>query len=323
LPSATGTYKVILDKLVSAGYKPGQDLFGAPYDFRLAADGLMQVGWFARLQQLVEQAVQQNNNRPAVFVAHSMGCLVSLYFLTRQSPDWRSKNVAGLVAISAPWEGSVTALKGSISGDNFDVSGVPHDLLRPVQSTAPSAPWLFPTPDVWGDKVLVRTKSAEYTGRDIPRLLLDLFLEQQAAVYHVTRNLTYPLPPLDMPVYCLHGTGVDTDESFYYDVDRFNHDAPPAPKNITKGDGDGTVPLVSLEACSKLGAQAVIKTYDGAEHTGILGDDRMVADLLGILHSKGATGNWLQRYVRGVIGNLQGLWSSDTSYKAQRRLLAA
>ena len=42
---------------------------------------------------------------------------------------------------------------GSISGDNFDISGVPHGLLRPIQSQAPSAPWLFPTPDIWGDKV--------------------------------------------------------------------------------------------------------------------------------------------------------------------------
>ena len=49
----------------------------------------MQVGYYARLQKLVEQAVQQNENRPAVFLAHSMGCLVTLYFLTKQSPDWR------------------------------------------------------------------------------------------------------------------------------------------------------------------------------------------------------------------------------------------
>lgn len=42
---------------------------------------------------------------------------------------------------------------GSISGDNFDVSFIPHDLLRPLQSTLPSGPWLFPAPDIWGDQV--------------------------------------------------------------------------------------------------------------------------------------------------------------------------
>ena len=51
LPTATSTYKVIVDRLTEAGYKERQDLFGAPYDFRLAADGLTQV----RLATLVLQ----------------------------------------------------------------------------------------------------------------------------------------------------------------------------------------------------------------------------------------------------------------------------
>ena len=42
---------------------------------------------------------------------------------------------------------------GSVSGDTFDVSVIPHDLLRPLQSTVPSGPWLFPAADVWGDEV--------------------------------------------------------------------------------------------------------------------------------------------------------------------------
>lgn len=44
-------------------------------------------------------------------------------------------------------------LAGSISGDNFDIPVIPQNLLRPVQSTAPSGPWLFPTPDQWHDDV--------------------------------------------------------------------------------------------------------------------------------------------------------------------------
>ena len=45
---------------------------------------------------------------------------------------------------------------GSVSGDTFDVSVIPHDLLRPLQSTVPSGPWLFPVADVWGDEVQCR-----------------------------------------------------------------------------------------------------------------------------------------------------------------------
>lgn len=43
LPNFSATYKPILDKLMAVGYKANEDLFGAPYDFRLAADGLEMV----------------------------------------------------------------------------------------------------------------------------------------------------------------------------------------------------------------------------------------------------------------------------------------
>ena len=33
------------------------------------------------------------------------------------------------------------------------MSVIPQGLLRPVQSTAPSGPWLFPAPDLWGNQV--------------------------------------------------------------------------------------------------------------------------------------------------------------------------
>ena len=48
---------------------------------------------------------------------------------------------------------SLCSFAGSISGDNFDVSFIPHDLLRPLQSRAPSGPWLYPNAEIWGDEV--------------------------------------------------------------------------------------------------------------------------------------------------------------------------
>ena len=73
---------------------------------------------------------------------------------------------------------------GSISGDNMDIPKVPHDLLRPIQSTAPAAPWLFPTPDIWQDKVVVETQGGDqYTTKDIEQMLRDLHLQQQVSQF--------------------------------------------------------------------------------------------------------------------------------------------
>lgn len=73
----------------------------------------------------------------------------------------------------------------------------------------------------------------------------------QADVYEVTRNLTYPVPLLDLPVHCMYGYGVATDEAYLYDVEHFDSSAPPEPEKTQHGDGDGTVNLASLQACSK------------------------------------------------------------------------
>ena len=73
----------------------------------------------------------------------------------------------------------------------------------------------------------------------------------QADVYEVTRDLTYPVPLLDLQVYCLYGYGVETDEGYLYAVDHFSNSVPPAPSKVQHGDGDGTVNLASLQACTK------------------------------------------------------------------------
>ena len=42
----TSVYQELIDTLVEVGYEVRRDLFGAPYDWRLAADGLEQVCHF-------------------------------------------------------------------------------------------------------------------------------------------------------------------------------------------------------------------------------------------------------------------------------------
>ena len=46
----------------------------------------------------------------------------------------------------------MAALKGSISGDSFDLP-LPDSLLHPLERLAPSGPWVFPHPNVWRNKV--------------------------------------------------------------------------------------------------------------------------------------------------------------------------
>ena len=81
--------------------------------------------------------------------------------------------------------------------------------------------------------------------------LLWLSYVLQAAVLPRVSQLSKPLKQLNIPVYCLYGTGVPTENGYYYKTPHFSTSAPDAPANVTHGDGDGTVNIESLQACEQ------------------------------------------------------------------------
>ena len=216
LPSLMPMYRGLTRALKHEGYQERRDLFGAPYDFRMAADGLEQVsassilargqcklaagddaarvlsrlcsmpsadpircrgktflgvfqessrlfyikdsqvlalalarpqlsilpqpsrlrlsaqtGYYADLKQLIEHAVEINSGRLATIVAHSQGALVALYFMAKQPSEWVRKHIGSFIAISAPWAGAVSTLKGT-NAPNAPCAQHRLPLVRPV-----------------------------------------------------------------------------------------------------------------------------------------------------------------------------------------------
>lgn len=64
-----------------------------------------------RLRELVEATHRANNAARVSLVAHSMGGVMALRFLRLQSAAWKATYIRRLVSLSAPWGGSVKALK--------------------------------------------------------------------------------------------------------------------------------------------------------------------------------------------------------------------
>ena len=71
-PWLTATYLPLIKALKAAGYAERETLWGAPYDWRLAADGLEARGAADDMQSLIEMAYATAGERPVVLVAHSM-----------------------------------------------------------------------------------------------------------------------------------------------------------------------------------------------------------------------------------------------------------
>jgi hypothetical protein len=70
-------------------------------------------------KHLIETVSSLNNNKPVVFVAHSMGNLILTLFLNEQSQGWKDKYIKHFYSISAPWAGTPKSLRDVISGDSI------------------------------------------------------------------------------------------------------------------------------------------------------------------------------------------------------------
>jgi Lecithin:cholesterol acyltransferase len=71
-PKLTATYLPLVSALGAAGYVERVNMWGAPYDWRFAADGLAMQGVADAMQALIEMAVSTAGGQPAVIIAHSM-----------------------------------------------------------------------------------------------------------------------------------------------------------------------------------------------------------------------------------------------------------
>ena len=106
----------LIYRLNKIGYIAGENLFGAPYDFRkiMIPDYLSK--FLKQLKELLETSYEKNKT-PAMLVAHSLGCLIVYIFLVEYcEPAWKSKYIKKFISIGGPYGGTSFALKTLMSG---------------------------------------------------------------------------------------------------------------------------------------------------------------------------------------------------------------
>ena len=68
---------------------------------------------------MVETTYERNGRRRVVFVCHSMGSPMTLYFLNNQSQAWKDKYVSTMVTMAGVWGGTVRAMKVFAVGETI------------------------------------------------------------------------------------------------------------------------------------------------------------------------------------------------------------
>ncbi|KAJ8248819.1 hypothetical protein GJAV_G00228090 [Gymnothorax javanicus] len=235
---------MIAQALVDWGYTRDDDLRGAPYDWRKAPNE--NKPYFLALQKMIEEMAHKAGS-PVVLIAHSMGNMYTLYFLSQQPQVWKDRYIKTFISLGAPWGGVAKTLRVMASGDNNRIPLISPLKIRAQQRTAVSTAWLLPYVNIWpSDKVLVFTTNENYTLGDYQRFFSDIHFEEAWAMRHDTEPLVNVLEPPGVAIHCLYGTGIDTPEAFHYGTG-----FPDVEPVVDYGDGDGTVNLRSALACKR------------------------------------------------------------------------
>jgi len=269
----------IVSHLLPQGYERGVNIRGAPYDFRRAANEHGE--YFVKVKNLVEETYQANNQTPVILLTHSMGSPMMLYFLLHQSQAWKSQYIRCLTTLAGPWGGTVRAVKIFAVGDNLESWLLSEKKLMWQQRTSPSLAWLMPQLGFWEpDEVLVETPEKNYTVMDYQKLFSDLEEPHAMMMREDTEHLLSGLPPPQVEVFCVHGSGVDTTEKLVYKEGEFPGSDPSL---ILKGNGDGTVNWRSLIGCTRWDGQQDQMVHHhvlpGVDHLGILRNDDAAAEI--------------------------------------------
>ena len=230
---------------------------------------------------------------------------MTLYFFNNVvDQGWKDKYIHAFVPLAGAWSGGNKALKVLITGDSSTPEWLTivdestrHMLMssslflrklqtqvRDVARTLPGVFYMLPNPTVWKDKAIVNTPEKSYTANDYGKLFEDMRYPVGFTMYSsgiADINADYPAPKV--PVYCFYGTGVKTPETFYYS-NGFDKN----PK-VTKGDGDGTVNLLSSEVCLKWKSEQKQRykwqTFPGVNHMAIVKNVGVLDAVKEIVHS--------------------------------------
>ena len=280
-PNAS-SYEALLAALRTVGYRDGQNLLVAPYDWRQAPDQLDR--YFERLRSGIEE-VRLFTGRKVVLLGHSAGPSVILFFLARQPLWWKQRNVRSMVSLNGNLAGEIDCLENLWEGGDFlnPAAGVTvwdRVAYRRAQWTWGITAWCLPSPAIYGDQHLVQIRNQSYSARTLPALFRAIGPEAAGTlglIWPTVANLTDASTPPGVPTFCIAGTGVPTPVHYSF-ADGNLSNVP----DVVFGSGDGQQDDRTNMACAGW-PNSTTRTFLGANHDGLLSDPKLLAYLTDVV----------------------------------------
>jgi len=292
----TGEYMDnLIESLEAVGYKKGENLFGACYDFRKIGSQDEIDAWCFSLTKLIEKnsALQENQ---AIIIGHDLGSTIANYFLVNAVPEWKNKYIKSFVTISGVFGGCPKALRAILSGVSAPANSLNFsDAVRNFSGLH----LMLPHPNIYGDNPLVHFNQVSYSSYDIEKLI-NTVSEEAAKIYKIVKPIREKsMKAPGVTTYILAGDDLNTESSYKYNMSLVNSPQRNAPfyqlelpfnQKFNYPDyfvGDGTCPKFALEYpiwWTKTQQNPVyFQFFAGQEHSKILSSYEPIKYILSIL----------------------------------------
>ncbi|KAK7601463.1 hypothetical protein V9T40_008904 [Parthenolecanium corni] len=297
-------YTDLINRLIEEDYIPGLSLKAAPYDFRKAP--YEQMDYIRDLKNLIEKTYEENGEKKVVLIVNSLGGLMSLIFLRRQSTEWKDKYIQYVISVAVGWAGSVKAVEAYVRGFSIgtaefsracsrfsaqplteqprEYAKLPQILLLPksLLRTMPSIIWLFPSSKAWEKTdVLVRLRNKTYTLNNMEEFFTDLEEPNGWEMYQDIKSFQDEVSEPGVELHCLYATDIQTVALVDYSFSFFDYW-----KKQLNSDGDGTANLQSLQVCEKWKTETnkvKTKSFPGLSHVEMIKNSEVLDHIIDII----------------------------------------
>ena len=162
-----------LESMEANGFKVRDDMFGAPFDWRLSPIGIEQ--FYIDAKKLIEDVFVQRNNQKVTIFSYSGGCFSLHYFLTKKvSQEWKDKYIDHVIFVGPSYAGSADALLCLWLGVSW-FPGAESQAMSEMLLSLPTLYSHFPNYKVHKDiPAVIGPHNEVYSYSEVKQLLYDL-----------------------------------------------------------------------------------------------------------------------------------------------------
>jgi lysophospholipase-3 len=206
-------WNYIVSSLTNMGYTPGTSLRAATYDWRLGPDSFSE-GIFEQLKSLIEDTYTKNNNQPVTILAHGSGSALFVLFCNQKvDPIWKAKYIRSWTSLSGIFGGTSNALSLALSTQTIlSTDIVDPRVLRYFLQGWGGLTWLFPSPQVYGNRVWITSPTSEFSAPEFYDMLFgNGFTKQAAIISKIQKDFKLADPGVNTT--CVYGNDTTTLET--------------------------------------------------------------------------------------------------------------